>query len=113
MKFFIDSNPGLKSRFTCYINFPDYTPEEMQAIFKLRASKDMFEISEDAEKELIELWKQSYKYKNLGNGRCVRNVYEKVQRLQSNRLIEQNLMSDEDFVMILKEDIPKAEDIFR
>ncbi len=113
MKFFIDSNPGLKSRFTSYINFPDYTPEEMQAIFKLRASKDMFEISEDAEKELIELWKQSYKYKNLGNGRCVRNVYEKVQRLQSNRIIEQNLTKDEDFIMILKEDIPLVEDIFR
>ena len=113
MKFFIDSNPGLKSRFTSYINFPDYTPEEMQAIFELRASKDMFEISEGAEKELLELWKQSHKYKNLGNGRCVRNVYEKVQRLQSNRIIEQNLTKDEDFIMILKEDIPLAEDIFR
>ena len=48
MEFFIDSNPGLKSRFTSYIDFPDYTPEEMQQMFELRAASEMFIISESA-----------------------------------------------------------------
>ncbi len=113
MQFFIDSNPGLKSRFTSYVHFEDYTPEQMQEIFTLKANKDMFKITDEAKEALISLWNESHHYKNLGNGRCVRNVYEKVQRLQSNRIIEQNLTSDEDFITILKEDIPSPNDIFR
>ena len=112
MEFFIDSNPGLKSRFTSYIDFPDYTPEEMQQMFELRAASEMFIISESAKAKLLTLWATSSKYENLGNGRCVRNVFEKTKRLQSNRIIEQDLSNDQDLDTILAEDIPNPEDIF-
>lgn len=72
----------------------------------------MFIISESAKAKLLTLWATSSKYENLRNGRCVRNVFEKTKRLQSNRIIEQDLNNDQDLDTILAEDIPNPEDIF-
>ena len=112
MERFIDSNPGLKSRFTTYIDFPDYTSEEMQQIFDATAEKNQYVVTEGARKALMELWEASHAFANAGNGRAVRNVYEKVQRLQATRIVESGEMGRAALVTILAEDIPKKEDIF-
>jgi len=112
MKRFIDSNPGLKSRFTTYIDFPDYTSEEMQQIFELTAQKNQYVIMEGAKEALMKLWEASHKYANAGNGRAVRNVYEKVQRLQATRIFEAGLTTREALVTIMAEDIPQEEEVF-
>jgi TPR repeat protein len=112
MQRFIDSNPGLKSRFTTYIDFPDYTSEEMQQIFDATAEKNQYMVTEGAREALKELWEASHAFANAGNGRAVRNVYEKVQRLQATRIVESGEMSREALVTILAEDIPKKEDVF-
>lgn len=112
MERFIDSNPGLKSRFTTYIDFPDYTSEEMQQIFDVIATKNQYVVTEGAREALMELWDASHAFANAGNGRAVRNVYEKVQRLQATRIVESGEMSREALVTILAEDVPKEREIF-
>ena len=112
MNRFIDSNPGMKSRFTTYIDFPDYTPEEMQQIFERLLKKGDYILGEGATDKLMQLWKTSADYANAGNGRAVRNVYEKAILNLSNRVMASGELDDESFVTIKAEDIPAAETIF-
>ena len=113
MNRFIDSNPGLKSRFTTYIDFPDYSSEEMQQIFDHIACKNQYVITEGARTKLMNLWDTSHECANAGNGRAVRNVYEKVQRLQATRLFESGHTDMNALITILPEDIPSPEEVFR
>ena len=79
MKRFIDSNPGLQSRFTRYIHFPDYTGEELAAIFRMNARKNQYILSDDVEKWLdaaMRVWTKD-RDRKFGNGRYVRNLFEK------------------------------------
>ena len=112
MKRFIDSNPGLKSRFTTYIDFPDYTCEEMQEIFIRMTSKYQFIVSEEANEKLMELWQEATKHENTGNGRAVRNVFDKMIKLQATRLVETGKTDLSDLITVLPEDIPPAKEIF-
>ena len=113
MRRFIESNSGLKSRFTTYINFPDYSPDELQQIFESIIKKDQYVLTLKAKEKLMALWNESLKYSNLGNGRAVRNVYEKIQRLQATRIIKNNLESKADLTTITIDDIPSANEAFK
>lgn len=109
MKRFIDSNPGLKSRFTTYIEFPDYTPFEMQQIFEMMAIKNQFILTDGAREKLMLLWESASKYENVGNGRAVRNVFEKTQRKQSDRLFTVDNPTRTVLMTFEQEDIPSEE----
>ena len=110
MKRFIDSNPGLQSRFTRYINFPDYSEQELFDIFKLYLNKNQYTITDDA----AELLKNKLEYvvanktKNFGNARYVRNIFERAVEQQANRLSAQRSISDEELSILTKEDIENA-----
>ncbi len=110
---FIDSNPGLKSRFNTYIDFPDYSSEEMQEIFERTAQKNQYIITANAREKLMKLWETSKQFENAGNGRAVRNVFERVERLQHDRLFESNLTDIGSLMTIETADIPNAKDVFR
>ena len=104
MEEFLNTNPGLKSRFPNIINFDDYTPEEMYKIALITAQNKGYRISEDCKDELIKLFeKKQIKGRNdSGNGRLVRNVIEKAILNQSKRLLTENskemdLLKYEDF----------------
>lgn len=112
MKHFIDSNPGLKSRFTTYIDFPDYTPDEMQQIFEAMALKEKYIIEDGVREKLIALWEASADYKNAGNGRAVRNVFEKIKVLQTQRFFGVENPSITELMTILPNDVPEKEDVF-
>ncbi|MBR5684930.1 MAG: AAA family ATPase [Muribaculaceae bacterium] len=110
MKRFIDSNPGLQSRFTRYINFPDYTDQELFEIFQLYLNKNQYTITDDA----AELLKNNLNYavahktKNFGNARYVRNIFERAVEQQANRLSAKRKISDEELSLLTKEDIENA-----
>ena len=110
MKRFIDSNPGLQSRFTRYINFPDYTEQELFDIFKLYLNKNQYTITDDA----VQLLKDNLNYvvahktKNFGNARYVRNIFERAVEQQANRLSAKRSISDEELSVLTKEDIENA-----
>ncbi len=88
MKRFIDSNPGLQSRFNRYIHFPDYNAEELLQIFSRYAQKNDYEVTPEAQEKLKSLLEDTVKNKdkNFGNGRFVRNLFEKTLERQANRL---------------------------
>ena len=88
MQRFIDSNPGLQSRFNRYIEFPDYTADELYQIFCLNVRKFEYTLTEEASRKLQAALEEAvaHKDKNFGNGRFVRNLFEKTIEKQANRL---------------------------
>ena len=85
---FIEANPGLRSRFNKYLHFPDYTGEEMEQIFQMQCKKNGYMLAEDAQTLLRGEFDRMYAERddNFGNGRTVRNVFEKIINCQANRL---------------------------
>jgi len=87
---FIDSNPGLKSRFTRSIHFEDYTPEEMLDIFMRQAASQTYTVDDGARAALSERFARMYagRGKDFGNGRSVRQLFEQVLERQAGRVVE-------------------------
>lgn len=106
MNDFLESNPGLRSRFTKFINFTDYDANEMQQIFMRMIKKDGFTLGDGSEELLMKLWNKASTEEDFGNGRGVRNVYEDVLTNQSTRVIGIANPTKADLLMICKEDIP-------
>ncbi len=88
IKNFVNSNPGLSSRFNRYIEFPDYTEDELAEIFKTLLSKYDYKMDYDAEVAMKRCIAKAVQNKDsrFGNGRYVRNLFEKVIEKQANRL---------------------------
>lgn len=88
MKRFIESNPGLQSRFNRYIDFPDYTPDELLQIFNSYVERGDYKLTEEAKEYAKQLFDNCNKTNDIrfGNARFVRNVFEKTIENQSNRL---------------------------
>jgi len=110
MKRFIDSNPGLQSRFNRYINFPDYTAEELVDIFKMYVKKNEYTIGWEAMELLNEKLNYAVEHKdrNFGNARYVRNVFEKAIQAQANRLSGKTGLSERQLTEITIDDLEKA-----
>ena len=97
MQRFINSNPGLQSRFNRYIDFPDYTGGELTDIFKMYMKKNQYAVSKETEAYLKTRFDYvvEHKDRNFGNARYARNVFEKSIQAQANRLAsEKNLDKD-------------------
>ena len=110
MKRFIDSNPGLQSRFNRYIEFPDYTAEELYQIFITMVEKNDYSLTEEA-KALAKSYfekKSDNRDKNFGNGRFVRNIFEKVLENLANRVTLQPRVTEAMLTTIEAEDIQHA-----
>ena len=106
MEQFLSSNPGLESRFNKYFHFPDYTGEELLAIFKMRCEKNSYTLSPEAETAAKELFTRLYEERddNFGNGREVRNRFEDMIVRQANRVAAMESPSREDLMTVLPED---------
>ena len=111
MKTFINSNPGLKDRFSWVFEFEDYNENELFEIFLNFAKKQQYILSEEAEKQLKDHFGAVVKLnlEHFGNGRYVRNLFEKTVMQQSNR-IGQNIdnVKKEDLSVITGEDVANA-----
>ncbi len=107
MEQFLNSNPGLKSRFNKYLHFEDYTPEELIGILKLNAKKADLVLSEDAEKFATEFFTKRCKNRpeNYANGRDVRNFFEKALINQANRLALLDSIDDEQLTTLEVSDL--------
>lgn len=100
MKRFIDSNPGLKSRFTRYIHFPDYAADELMAIFEGLLSKAALELSPTADEFARRAFARLHARRDdrFGNGRTVRNLFEQALTFQATRLAEIAAPSRQDLI---------------
>ncbi len=110
---FVESNPGLKSRFNRYFYFQDYTPDELVAIFNKMCQGNHFNPTEATNEKLKTLLTELYNSRDrtFGNARLVRNLFEKAIERQANRLAVINTLTDEILTTILPEDIPNANEI--
>lgn len=110
---FVESNPGLKSRFNRYFYFHDYTPDELVAIFNKMCKDNHFNPTEATNAKLKILLTELYRNRDrtFGNARLVRNLFEKAIERQANRLAVINLLTDEILTTILPEDIPNASEV--
>lgn len=107
IKEFINSNPGLKSRFNRYIQFDDYSAEELTEIFKRNLRKSRYKIKRDAFEELQNVIESAVvsRDKNFGNARYVRNLFEKIVQNQANRLAKMESINNDELSIITREDI--------
>lgn len=108
MEQFIASNPGLESRFTNYLNFPDYQPDELLEIFHRMASQSGLVCSPEAERKARELTVKLYAARNeqFGNAREMRNLFESSVRNQCTRLAESGRCDRDALTTLLPEDLP-------
>ncbi len=88
MRRFLAANPGLQSRFTRHVEFPDYGAEELLQIFVVRCAEDHFTLAHgtrDRADEIIR-WMHSHRDENFGNARDVRTLFERTIERQAARL---------------------------
>ena len=111
---FITTNPGLESRFNRYIDFPDYSSDELYKIFMTLIKKYEYIIDAEAEIYIQELIQSEVTSKGelFGNARFIRNLFEKVLANQANRLAKEQNLSADCLRTIKKEDCQMVLDLF-
>lgn len=107
MKDFIDMNPGLKSRFNRFIQFDDYSPTELVSIFKKMCEASDYILKTEVEIILKQEFTKIYETRDdsFGNGRFVRNMFEKTIENLSNRISKSKQITKELLTTIEKEDL--------
>ena len=113
MENFIASNPGLESRFNRYFLFEDYNGEELNRIFLNMCEKNGYKPDEEAAKAAEKLLQDKYEQRdeNFGNARDVRNLFENVITVHSNRLAAMEAPGKEDLMHVTAEDVEKASEM--
>jgi stage V sporulation protein K len=88
MKEFIESNPGLQSRFNKYIHFPDYSVDELVTIWAKMAEHNEYVLTAEAKAEIVKILARERleSSENPANARLVRNIFEVAVQRQANRV---------------------------
>ena len=110
MQEFVDSNPGLRSRFNKYINFEDYSGDELYDIFLSMCKKQEYEPNAQGKayvKELLNIWAKSHD-ENFANAREVRNYLERSIARQASRIVELDSVSDKQLKTLTKGDLTEV-----
>jgi hypothetical protein len=112
MQEFIESNPGLESRFSRYFYFDHYAPKELLQIFDIFAENSSFTLTQGARRELLRLITAFHRRRDrsFGNGRFIRNLFERIVEKQANRIASVSPLTDKILCSITKYDIPKPEE---
>ncbi len=107
---FISSNPGLESRFNRYLTFDDYNGQQLLEIFRSMCAKNQYKLEDEADKFAGELFEKLYEERddNFGNARDVRNIFENVITVHSDRVAPMKAPSDEELVTVKRCDLEKA-----
>ena len=107
MQRFIDSNPGVASRFPTTVGFADYSPDELWAIFRLYAERAGFSLLDGVEASFRRLVPDP-RPDAFGNGRFVRNVFEDAVTRQALRITAMTDPIDEVVTQLRPEDLPDS-----
>jgi len=106
MQRFLDSNPGLASRFNHQVEFPDYSDDELVTIVERMAKGSGYTCGEQTTAALHEHFSGVVRDVNFGNARYARQVLERMITRQAGRLVQTPDVAAEDFTALLPEDIP-------
>ena len=110
MQEFVDSNPGLRSRFNKYIHFEDYSGDELYEIFLSMCRKQEYEPNAQGKayvKDLLNIWAKSHD-ENFANAREVRNYLERSIARQASRIVELDSVSDKQLKTLTKGDLTEG-----
>lgn len=112
MENFIQSNPGLKSRFNKFIEFPDYTVDELMQIFDLNCTKYQYSPDPEAREQVrtLIMLQKSGTPENFANARAVRNLFETIITNQARRIALLEKPTVEQMQQITLEDLRDEED---
>jgi SpoVK/Ycf46/Vps4 family AAA+-type ATPase len=110
MSDFLNSNPGLKSRFNKFINFPDYSPGELNEIFRRMMTGGQYSLEREAVAKVDATLQAAFEGRgpNFGNARLVRNLFEQTIARQADRVVADTTPTSEEFCLITATDIPDA-----
>nr|YP_009393492.1 Rubisco expression protein [Bostrychia simpliciuscula]ARW62054.1 Rubisco expression protein [Bostrychia simpliciuscula] len=107
---FYESNPGLSSRVTNHVDFPDYTAEELLQIAKLMLEEQQYKLALHADEVLFEYAEKRMKQPHFANARSIRNALDRARMRQANRIFisGDKILTKNDLVTIESEDILKS-----
>jgi ATPase family associated with various cellular activities (AAA)/AAA lid domain len=113
MQEFLDTNPGLRSRFNRHLHFDDYDPEELVRIFQVFCRKADFKLTHEAEKGLAGVFQIlcAARDETFGNARTARNLFEAAISKQANRIVSLPQVDKEILTTIEAADLPGPEDL--
>lgn len=112
MDWFVETNPGLRSRFPIHITFPDFSNRELLAIADLMLQQRQYCLSNGAREEFrFVIEKEHKRHEHSGNARLVRNLIERAIRRQAVRLLRSDSEpSRNELMAIVREDLEGASD---
>lgn len=112
MKIFIESNPGLRSRFNRYFEFEHFKPAELLTIFETFCKKSDFILTDEAIEKLKDTFDLlcAKKDEGFGNARVVRNLFEKCVQNQANRVVKIKVITSDVLRTLTQEDIPEPKE---
>ena len=93
MRRFLESNPGLRSRFSREIDFPDYSTDELLAIFARFAAEAEYTLGDGADETLRAIFANAERDESFGNARFARTLFEQALNAQALRLAEGHVES--------------------
>jgi Cdc6-like AAA superfamily ATPase len=102
---FVDSNPGLRSRFPKTIAFPDYSDDELVAIFASMAATSAYTCPPEVEEHLRAWFAAQPRDKGFGNARLARNLFEAAVARQASRVVGVAQPTDEQLMALTVDDI--------
>lgn len=107
---FINSNPGLRSRFNKYFHFPDYNGDELLRILQRFCEKNGYVLADDTLPYLETCMNNMFETReeHFGNARAIRNVFEHAINHQADRLVLDADITDQELMELTKEDLQKA-----
>jgi len=111
MRDFLQTNPGLKSRFPIHIDFPDYSHDELMQIAEQLCSKRQYQLAPMTKTALLKMLNSPRGKTDdvFGNARTIRNIIEKALRRQAVRLIAKTNITREELILIEPGDLPEVE----
>lgn len=113
MQDFLDSNPGLRSRFNRHVHFDDYDPAQLVKIFQTFCGKADFKLTPAGEAELTAIFNvlTATRDETFGNARTARNLFETAISKQANRIVSLPEVNKEILSNIEAADIPGREEL--
>ena len=105
MKRFIDMNPGLESRVGYYLNYEDYTKEELLNIFEAKINKMGFIIEEELKQKIEKLIEKEKETKNFGNGRYIDKLINKI--ILEHSVNTEKYKRKKELITLTKNDLPE------
>lgn len=107
MEDFLNSNPGLRSRFNKYIYFEDYSANELYDIFLQMCAKNDYHLQPHMEEKMLYIIEKmiAKQGRKFANARDIRNFFEKVVTNQANRVVSLNPSDVEELLTITAQDL--------